>query len=256
MLITESAGPVTVLRLRHGKANALDVTLLRELEAAFVREAKSETRAVVLAADGPIFCAGLDLFQLAAGGTDYIRRLLPALHDALRAAFTFPKPLVAAINGHALAGGCVLAAAADARLVARGAFRIGVTEILVGFPFPPAALGMMRHVCSPTALQEVALTGRTWGPEEALSRGLVDELVAPEELFARALAQANAFAAVPARAFALTKFQLRSATLEKIDRDQEELGPQILDAWCAPEIGVAVKAYVEKTLKKSGGAKG
>ena len=113
MLATESRGPVTILRLRHGKANAMDVVVLREIEAAFVGESTSAARAVVLAADGPIFSAGLDLFQLAGGGAAYIRQLLPALHDALRAAFTFPKPLVAAIHGHALAGGCVLAAAAD-----------------------------------------------------------------------------------------------------------------------------------------------
>jgi enoyl-CoA hydratase len=252
MLVTESHGAVTVLRLRHGKANALDVALLRELEAAFAREAASPSRAVVLAADGPIFCAGLDLFQLASGGAAYIRQLLPALHDALRAAFTFPKPLVAAINGHALAGGCVLAAAADLRLQARGPFKIGVTEILVGFPFPPAALGMMRHVCAPSVLQEVALTGRTWGPEEAQARGLVDEIVAPEALLNRAMQQAQAFAAIPAAAFALTKRQLRATTLDRIDRDQRELGAQILEAWCAPEVAAALKAYVDKTLTRAG----
>ena len=252
MLATEARGPITILRLRQGKANAMDVELLRELEAAFAGETKSASRAVILAADGPMFSAGLDLKQLADGGPEYTRKLLPALHDALRAAFTFLKPLVAALNGHALAGGCVLAAAADARIMARGPFRIGVTEILVGMPFPPAALGLMRHVCSPTVLQEVALTGRTWGPDEALSRGLLDEVVEPAALFDRALERANAFAAVPARAFALTKRQLRSATLEKIDRDQEELGAQILEAWCAPEVGAAVKAYVDKTLRKPG----
>ncbi|KAF0243451.1 MAG: hypothetical protein FD180_3341 [Planctomycetota bacterium] len=251
MIASESRGPVTILRLRQGKANALDVGLLRELEASFAREIKTSVRAFVLAADGPIFCAGLDLFQLANGGPAYIRELLPALHDALRAAFTFPKPLVAAISGHALAGGCVLAAAADARVMARGPYKIGVTEILVGMPFPPSALGLMRHVCAPSVLQEVALTGRTWGPDEALARGLVDEVVAPGELLDRALARATAFAAVPARAFALTKQQLRSATLEQIDRDQKELGAQILEAWCAPEVGEAVKAYVAKTLNRA-----
>jgi enoyl-CoA hydratase len=251
MLATESRGPVTVLRLRNGKANAMDVELLRQLEATFVHEAASASGGLVLTGDGPMFSAGLDIKLLAEGGSAYIRKLLPALHDALRAAFTFPKPFVAAINGHALAGGCVLAAAADARVMARGAFKIGVTEILVGMPFPPSALGMMRHVCSPTVLQEVALTGRVWGPDEALARGLVDEVVEPASLLDRALERANAFAAVPARAFALTKRQLRSTTLEKIDRDQKELGAQILEAWCAPEVGAAVKAYVEKTLNRA-----
>ncbi|MCC6738017.1 MAG: enoyl-CoA hydratase/isomerase family protein [Planctomycetia bacterium] len=251
MLEREVRRDVTLLRLCHGKANALDVPLLRALQDAFAREASSPSRAVVLTADGGIFCAGLDLFQLAGGGSSYIRKLLPALHDALRAAFTFPKPLVAALNGHTLAGGCVLAAAADARLAARGPFKIGVTEILVGFPFPPAALGLLRHVCAPAALQEVALTGRVWRPEEAVARGLVDEVVAPEALLPTAIARAEGFAAIPPAAWRLTKQQLRAETLARMDEDQKSLGAEILEAWCAPEVAEAVKAYVGKVLEKN-----
>src|SRR5215470_10036601 len=106
---------ILTLRLAHGKASALDVELLDAL----LRELDSvaeDVRALVLTGTGSIFSAGVDLFRLTREGADYVRRFLPLLSRVLRALFTFPRPVVAAVNGHAIAGGCILALAADARL--------------------------------------------------------------------------------------------------------------------------------------------
>src|SRR5262249_58457001 len=93
---------------------------------------------------GRIFSAGVDLLRLSEGGASYVRKFLPALCAMFAAVFSHAAPVVAAINGHAIAGGCVLACAADRRLVAREGGRIGVAGLLVGGPFPPGPLEIMR----------------------------------------------------------------------------------------------------------------
>src|SRR5215468_11136285 len=124
---------ILTLRLAHGKASALDVelldALLRELEGA-----AEDVRALILTGTGSIFSAGVDLFRLVREGADYVRLFLPLLCRFLRTLFTFPRPVVAAANGHAIAGGCILVLAADVRLMAEGAGRVGVPELLVGVP--------------------------------------------------------------------------------------------------------------------------
>src|SRR5262245_53277311 len=132
-------GEVTLLRLDHGKANALDLELCTSLTAELER-LKTESGAIVLCGSGKIFSAGVDLLRLLAEGADYVHAFLPALSEMFEKVFFYPKPVVAALNGHAIAGGCVLACAGDRRLMAGASGRIGVTELLVGVPFPPIAL--------------------------------------------------------------------------------------------------------------------
>jgi hypothetical protein len=122
----------------------------RELDAA----AGSDARAVVLTGAGSIFCAGVDLFRVVDEGADYVRRFLPSLADVIRKLFMLPKPVVAAANGHAIAGGCILVAACDYRLMARGGGRIGVPELLVGVPFPAIALEILRFALAPERMQD------------------------------------------------------------------------------------------------------
>ncbi len=129
------------------------------------------TRAVVLTGTGRMFSAGVDLPRLIEGGAPYIREFLPALNTMLATVFSYPKPVVAAINGHAIAGGCVLACAADRRLMAKEGGRIGVTELLVGVPFPAAAMEIMRHATAPQYFEHAIFSGATFTPDEAALRG-------------------------------------------------------------------------------------
>jgi enoyl-CoA hydratase len=95
------------------------------------------------------------------------------------ALFSFPKPVVAAINGHAIAGGCVLACTCDKRLMGHEVGTIGVTELLVGFPFPALALEIMRSVTPPHYFEDVICGAATYAPSAGVARGLVDEVVDP-----------------------------------------------------------------------------
>jgi enoyl-CoA hydratase len=191
MIELSRRGGIAVIRMNHGKANALDIELCDGLAAQFEACRGSDTHAVVLTGQGPMFSAGVDLLRLSDGGAPYVRSFLPALHRLYHTVFFFPKPVVAAVNGHAIAGGCVLQACADKRIAVSGAGRIGVTELLVGVPFPPLAFEIMRFATPPAFFAETVLSGATYGPEIAQARRMVDELAdGPAALFDRAIAAA------------------------------------------------------------------
>src|SRR5262245_30616455 len=176
---------ILTLRLAHGKASLLDVELLDALLRGLDGVAE-DVRALILTGTGSIFSAGVDLFRLTQGGAEYVRRFLPLLSRFVRTLFAFPRPVVAAANGHAIAGGCLIVLAADARLMAEGGGRIGIPELLVGVPFPAAPLEVVRFAVPQDKVQSLIYTGRTLPPREALAAGLVDEVVAPDNLLSRA----------------------------------------------------------------------
>src|SRR5215475_5096259 len=202
MIKSDTVEGIAVLTLTHGKANALDIELCDALAARFAELRKSGEKAVILTGQGKIFSAGVDLKRLSSGGADYIRQFLPALYGLYEAVFFHPKPVVAAVNGHAIAGGCVLACCADRRIMAREVGRIGVTEILVGVPFPALAFEIVRSAVPPRYLPEFTLSGATFTTGEAMRRGRVDELAGVEDLVEDALAIAEELSLLSPAAFA------------------------------------------------------
>jgi enoyl-CoA hydratase len=245
--VDEQAG-VTVLRMADGKANAMSLEFCELLTARFQTLGSSPSSAVVITGTGRIFSAGVDLLRLLDGGAPYIRKFLPALSTMLTTVFSFPKPVVAAVNGHAIAGGCVLACAVDQRLMAREAGRIGVTELLVGVPFPSVAMEIMRCATTSRYFEEAIFGGATYAPAEAAQRGLANEIVASEELLAGAVARAKALAAISPSAFALTKRQMRQPALERVAGDTSR--DEVEQIWTAPETLERIRAYVARTLRK------
>jgi enoyl-CoA hydratase len=248
--VEQSAG-VAVVRLSHGKANALDLELCAAIVATLERLEHSDDRAIVLTGQGRMFSAGVDLVRLAQGGADYVRDFLKALHRLYDTAFFHPKPVIAAINGHAIAGGCVLACCADRRIAAADGGRIGVTELLVGVPFPALTFEVMRFATAPQFLADGMLTGATFPPEEALRRGLVDELSPADTLIDRAVAVARTLGALPPATFALTKRQIRQPVADRMAAHGAATDSEAERIWTAPDTIERVRAYVEATLKKS-----
>jgi enoyl-CoA hydratase len=247
---SEADGIVT-LRLDHGKASALDLDLTDGLAAALETLARKRTRGVVLTGTGGIFSAGVDLFKLVNGGSEYIAHFLPSLDYMFEALFMFPAPVVAAVNGHAIAGGCILACACDRRLMAMGTARIGVPELKVGVPFPPLVVEIMRASIPPPYFNELLYVGRTYEPEDALARGVVDELVAPESLVSRAQATAAELGATPADSFMLTKRAMRMASVYRARRTMDADAAELMAAWSSDATRAAIRSYLEKTLRKT-----
>lgn len=244
MIATDTAGDVTVLRLQHGKVNALDLELLEEFSATLTT-LRGSARAVVLTGNGRVFSAGADLTRVLDGGPDYVSRWIPALSTAFVDLFAFPHPVVAAIDGAAIAGGCILAAACDHRVMADGRAVIGATELMVGVPFPVAALEVIRHACG-ARTGNLVLRARLLDPVEALAVGLVDEVVAADDVQERALAVATELAALPGEAFAMAKRQLRADVLARIERDSPRLDGDAAALWAAPETSARIAAQLER----------
>jgi len=245
-------GDVAIWTMAHGKANALDIDLVGALSEAAGAEVGQPTRAVVLTGNGPIFSAGVDLFQVLEGGRKYLERFLPAFDQALRRLVAFPRPLVAAINGHAVAGGCILASCSDYRVMTTGRVSFGVPELTVGVPFPPLALAILKSVWSAASLREAFYRGSLLNGQESLDRHLVDELCAPGEHVRAALVAASRLATIPARTFALHKRFLRADVLETPE-DRAALDA-LVEVWASPEVAASIRAYVERTLGRRAGA--
>jgi enoyl-CoA hydratase len=164
--------------------------------------------------------------------------------------FAFPRPVVAAVNGHAIAGGCIINLAADVRLMAEGTGRIGVPELLVGVPFPTAAMEIVRYAVPRDKVQDLIYTGRTLMPRDALAAGLIDDVVAPDALSARAEEIARQLALVPPASYRLTKLALRAPTLERIDRASEAHVRAALEVWTDPQTHAHIRDYLRRTLGK------
>ncbi|MFC4855287.1 enoyl-CoA hydratase/isomerase family protein [Actinophytocola glycyrrhizae] len=237
MLEISEHGEVAVLTMSRGPVNALDLELLAAFPGALAEVA--DRAAVVLTGAGRCFSAGVDLKRIVEGGPDYVAAFLPALSTAVLALFDHPRPVVAAVNGHALAGGCVLAAACDLRLMSGGT--IGLTELAAGVPFPTVPLEVMRHAAGP-AIDRLVLTAAKLPREEAHRIGLVDELT--DDLLPTALARAAALAAAPAEVYALAKRRLHGPAHNRIAARREQDDPGVAELWSAPSTRERLRGFL------------
>lgn len=234
-------GSVAVVTMQRGKVNAIDVELLDELGAALERlEHDSAVRGVVLTGAGTVFSAGVDLRRVVDGDERYVERLLAALRDVLESLFVLPKPTVAAVNGAAVAGGCILACACDRRVIAEGA-RIGASELVVGVPFPAAALEILRHACGGRT-EDLVYSGRLLDAPEALVTGVVHEVHPAVTVLERSVAIAAELAARAPLAYRLAKQQLRRPATERMRRDGAANDGAVTREWAA--------AHTEQRLRE------
>jgi enoyl-CoA hydratase len=235
----EQRGGITIVRLAHGKVNALDVELLAAIAGTF--SGLDSGQPVVLTGAGRAFSAGVDLKRIADGGMDYVKVFRPALARAVKAVFDHPGPVVAAVNGHAIAGGCVLAAACDIRYMSGG--QIGLSEMRVGVPFPAIAFEMMRHVIGPAA-RRLVLDARLLSTQEALAIGLVDHVAAPESLLDEALAEAERLGKISPAVYEHTKRLIQKPArqlIEGITAAEEDMATAL---WGSPETQAAINGFM------------
>ncbi len=249
MIDRNDDGGIRTLKLAHGKVSAMDI----ELGDALVKEMEDardpSVKAVILTGSGSSFSAGVDLFRVLKDGPEYGRRFLPVLDNFLRAALTLPKPMIAAINGHAIAGGCILAATCDHRIMSEGTARIGIPELAVGVPFPALPLQIMAARVADGHLRDLVFTGRTVLIDEAKALGLIDEKCPAGMLTDRAMEAALRMAAIPAGAFALTKQAFYTPILERTSQ-LADMNARVVDAWLQPHTYDTIRAYLEKTVGK------
>lgn len=243
MIEISEHGDVAVLTMSCGPVNALDLELLTAFPGAL--DSVADAAAVVLTGAGTCFSAGVDLKRIVDGGPRYVAEFLPALSTAMLALFDHPRPVVAAVNGHALAGGCVLAAACDLRVMSGGT--IGVTELAAGVPFPTVPMEIMRHAAG-SAVGRLVLTAEKLPRAEAYRIGLVDELT--DDLLPTALARAEALAAAPAEVYALAKRQLRAPAHERIAARREQDDRDVAELWSAPATRERLRGFLARLARR------
>lgn len=208
----EQRDSIALVTIDRPPANAMDIALLEELCGALEAVGEPSSGGVVIAGRPGCFSAGADLKAVPGYGPEDQRRMVRAINRMAIAAYGLRCPVVAAVTGHAIAGGMVLALCADYR-VASSEGRYGLTEVQVGVPYPQAAIAVVRGELAPGAARSLALTGRLTDAEDCVRLGLFDEVLAPDRVLDRALEVATELAALPADTYVRTKLGLRGATI-------------------------------------------
>jgi enoyl-CoA hydratase/carnithine racemase len=241
-------GRTAVLTLASDKVNALDREVVNEV-IAFVDlcEQDPEIGALVVTGEGSLFSAGVNVKAILEHDKPHTEELLSALSTAVVSLFQCSKPTVAAINGSAIAGGCLLACACDQRLLADDA-RIGVTELRVGVAFPTFAIELLKHACGSKA-EQLLFDARLLDADEACRFGLAHQRLPRSELDAAAMAAAEELASFDARAYGLAKASIRRAALSAMqDEGGRLLDRQASDHWQDDQT----RANLERLLKPKG----
>ena len=243
-------GPIRELRLARAPVNALNPELCRELAAAVRKAAGDGVRGLVLSGGPKVFSAGLDVPYLLSLGDDRaaLTAAWEAFFDAARALAAAPMPVVAAMAGHAPAGGCVLALCCDYRVMAHGPFTIGLNETQVGLVAPEGVQHALRRVVGPHRAERLLVAGELVDAETALAIGLVDELHGVDDVTVRAHAWLEGLLALPRQPMLDTRAIARADLVAALQPERIRLD-HFIDGWTAPDTQAGLKALVAKLGK-------
>jgi enoyl-CoA hydratase len=247
----ERQGPLGIVRLSKARGNAIDIALVEDLlKVTAEASADASVRGLLLGSAHPkLFSPGLDLVSLIEYDRPAMRHFMGRFAEMLWALYGFRRPMVAAVNGPAVAGGCILALTADYRVLKRGA-PIGLNEVKVGVPLPWSVVLLLRAVAAPPAVTRVALLGRNFADDEALAAGLADEVVADDAFEATCLARLTEFVEKDAHALTVTKSFLRAATLAEMRAREAAEMDVWLDGWFSDTTRARMKETVASLTTK------
>ncbi len=224
----ELDGPIATITLDDGKVNAFSIPMLRAVHAALDQAERDNAVTVITGREG-FFSAGFDLKVFAAGGEE-VREMLVLGATLSERVLGFPRPVVVACPGHAIAAGTFPALAADARIGVEGPFRIGLNEVKIGLTVPWFAIELARQRLTRRDFDRAVVNATVYSPSEAVAAGFFDRIVAPEDLRAAALETAAELAELNAEAHAATKLRARKGALDavRLAIESELLGEGLL----------------------------
>jgi enoyl-CoA hydratase/carnithine racemase len=251
MILTTEHGPIRELRLSRPPVNALSIELISALKQAIEQASCDGARALVLSGTTGVFSAGLDIPLLVSLDGPGIALLWRELYALMKSLACSPIPIAAAMTGHAPAGGTVVALFCDWRVMTRGDFKLGLSEVQVGIPLPPVILTALRRQIGPRQAEDLAVGGLILSPEEALNVGLVDELASPDQVLERALAWCQSLLALPAEAMLATRGRARADLMALFEPFPEEELSRAVDNWWSSETQSTVRMLAGRMGKKS-----
>lgn len=244
-MLTISDG-VALLKLEAGKANAMSRQTLDVLDDLLEQFSHSDATAAVITGYDRFFSAGLALPTLIDLDRREMKTFITRFGDVMGRLFAERRPVVAAINGHAIAGGCVLALMCDVRIMAEGDYKIGLNEVQLGIGLPAVVTEALRIAVPPASLVPLAMGGELVSPARARELGLVHEVVPPPELLLHATARARALGANPAAGVAQVKQALRLPAVDAMQKYGSDLIEAWLDTWFSPPARERIGAAVSK----------
>ena len=246
----ERIGEAVLLRMRAGKANAMGPAWLERMEALLDEALTARARALVITGYEGFFSAGLDLPTLDGLDDRAMGSFMSGFSRTMLRIFELPMPVVAAVNGHAIAGGCVLALQADVRIGAASDFRIGLNEVQLGIGLPAVVLEALRAQVPAASLLPIALEGRLFSPEEAVSVGLLHEVVPADRLEQRAVARAMELGALPGAAYASVKHGLRAPVAQRVRDLAGQDAARWAETWSGEEARERRRRAIERLSRK------
>lgn len=241
----EKFGRIALLRLTNGVTNAIGPALVAELSAVLA-QVKSEFNGCVMAGGTKFFSIGLDLPRLIDFDREAMSRFWDDFDQTVLDWYCVPLPTAAAIDGHAIAGGTILALAADFRLVTEGRKLMGLNEINIGLPVPYLADLMLRQILNERAATEMVYKGELIPPQKSLKVGLVDEIENGNRVEPRALELIEALAQKPQPAFRLAKRNRTQTVCLKFETHRRARKEDMLDCWFQPSVRELLEKATEK----------
>ncbi len=247
MIRSEERDGVAVMVLDHGKANALNGEFLDEFNRQLSAHSADVPRGLILTAEGSIFCAGLDLVALVDNDRPEMERLLESLYQVCVSLFMFPRPVVCAMNGHAIAGGALLSLACDIRLMAQGEAKWGLNESALGISMPAYTVPMLQYALSRPVVEKLLYSGNIYPAFKARDMDILDGLEESDHLLDAAVERVVEWTASPA-AFADIKHRLRAPTLSVMEAARRD-NDAWLNLWFAQDTKQKIRDIVAKLRK-------
>lgn len=223
---------IATVWLERGKVNAINEEVVDELRDAFQSlENDEETSAIIFTGVGNFFSFGFDIPELYDLTPDDFRSFVVKFTSLYTYLFLFPKPVIAALNGHAVAGGCMLSNACDYRIVAEGKAKTSLNELAFGSTVFAGSVAILRAVAGQVNAERVLITGYLFDNEQSLKHGLVNEVIAADELMVRARRKAEKYGVMHGPSYASIKRLLRQPIVDSYKNLEAASIDEFIDIW-------------------------
>jgi len=247
MISVEHHGNVVFAKLNNGVTNALNPKVVKELERV-IKQVKNDAgiNGLVLGSSNEkFFSIGFDIPELFEMNRDDFRRFYRAFNQVCLDLLTLPKPTVAAITGHAIAGGCILAMCCDYRFIAKGHKLMGLNEVKLGLPVPYLPDRLLHAIAGVCRAREIMESGKLYPSNEALEMGIVDKILAIENVVEAAIERADTLGSLPKVGYEMIKQNRVEMIEEQVAARQDDKEVYFIESWYSDEARRCLKAAMK-----------
>lgn len=235
-ILLEQHDEIFVLTLNRGKVNAINEELVCELSELLEKlENDKECKSIIITGRGSFFSFGFDIPEFLNYSNQNFFKYLLIFNDLIKQIFLYPKPLISSINGHCIAGGCIIALACDYRIMNNERAKISINEIRFGSTLFSSALEILKYTVGGRNAEQILLSGEMYKAEEALKKGLVDAICTSAQLTDKALDIAREYSCKDSKAFRSLKKMSRLNTVETINRYEDYSLKEFVELWYSKE---------------------